>query len=224
MKNIGITQRVIFDQKTGERRDMLDQRWLDFAQILGLRLVPVPNRVNHPEDYVEALNIQGLILSGGNNVGYHNKELMKDYKALEEQDIAPERENTEASLLQWVLNQSKPVVGVCHGFELMNVFFNGHLVSVDPDIHVAKEHNVEIQGDKWQMLYGSSMVVNSYHNVGITSDSLAKELEPFAFFENKEIEAATHREQPLVGIMWHPERYATFREEDLELFKLFFNP
>ena len=80
------------------------------------------------------------------------------------------------------------------------------MVKVDPEIHVAKNHGVKFQGDPWKNIFGSRAKVNSYHNYGISSGSLAEKLNPCAFDDNGLIEAAVHQSLPIMGCMWHPER------------------
>ncbi|MDZ7717076.1 MAG: hypothetical protein U5J95_12770 [Balneolaceae bacterium] len=61
MKRIGITQRVVYFEDIDERRDMLDQRWYDFAQKVGFRLLPIPNKLQDLTDYIEDLDVEGFI-------------------------------------------------------------------------------------------------------------------------------------------------------------------
>jgi len=51
-----------------------------------------------------------------------------------------------------------------------------------------------------------SDIVNSYHNFGITPKDLAKDLFEIAIDQDKNIESFKHKELPIHGIMWHPER------------------
>lgn len=217
MKRIGITQRVVYFEDIEERRDMLDQRWYDFAQKAGLRLLPIPNQLQDLTDYIEDLDIEGFIFSGGNNVGLLGKELIKG-KTIQDDDVAYERDKTEQVILEGAIKEEKPVIGVCRGLQFINAFFKGKQNEVDSEIHVANDHNVQFTDGGWQQIYGSSNTVNSYHRFGIFETDLAGQLTPTAKFE-EQVEAFQHQQYKIFGMMWHPERYSSFRKSDINLFK-----
>ncbi len=215
MKRLGITQRVVFAERIKERRDVLDQRWYDFADALGAILIPIPNNLKDPARYVEELEIDGLIFSGGNNIGIKSQDLVKG-KSIEEDDIAYERDKTELALLKWAISKEKPLVGVCRGLQFINVYFGGLLSKVDPDIHVAKTHAVKFK--EWVDIYSQNAQVNSYHNFGLTISDLAEDFSPTALYLN-EVEGLSHKTFNIKAIMWHPERYTKIRTEDINFFK-----
>lgn len=218
MKRIGITQRVVFVERIKERRDVLDQRWFDFAHVLGVILVPVPNNLKEPVRFVEELEIDGLIFSGGNNIGFEGREIIKG-KSIEKDDVAYERDKTEIDLIEWATKYKKPIIGVCRGMQILNAYFGGSLSKVNLNQHVGKEHTLEFIDQGFKTLYMDEPIVNSYHKWGITQDELGKSLITLATHEEKEIEAFKHNEASFIGIMWHPERYAKFRKSDLSLFR-----
>lgn len=218
MKRIGITQRVVLVERINERRDVLDQRWHDFAECVGIILVPIPNKLKNTSAYVESLNLDGLIFSGGNNIGLVGKELIEG-KSIEVDDVAYERDLTESRLIEWSVQQRKPIIGVCRGLQLINAYYKGGQISVSADSHVAKVHNLSVIDEKYQRFYGKGVKVNSYHRWGITRQTLAINLVPGALYRGEQVEAFYHREFPLYGIMWHPERYEPFYESDLKFFK-----
>jgi len=219
---IGITQRVVYVERIAERRDVLDQRWYNVAKLLGVLLIPIPNNLDSPTDYVTELDIQGLIFSGGNNIGTIGKKRIEG-KTLVDDDVAYERDKTETELLSWASESKKPVVGICRGMQLINAYFWGGQKNVDASIHVASNHSVEFISELYQNIYGSKVQLNSYHRYGIIKANLAKELKADGVYNSNEVEAFSHEELPLYGIMWHPERYNEIRSEDLKLFSNIFS-
>lgn len=222
MKRIGITQRVVYVERIHERRDVLDQRWYDLAKSLGVLLIPIPNNLDTPTDYVTELDIQGLIFSGGNNIGTIDKKLIEG-KTLIDDDVAYERDETETELLSWATESEIPVVGICRGMQLINAYFQGTQDKVDSSSHVANNHRVEFISEFYQNIYGSKTEVNSYHRFGIKKSNLGRELLAGGIYDSGEVEAFLHKDLALHGIMWHPERYDEIRSEDLKLFSEIFS-
>lgn len=221
MKRIGITQRVVYREDIEERRDVLDQRWYDFANELSVQLIPIPNNLSSPINYIEVLHIDGIILSGGNNIGIDGEKKLPD-KTIQKDDVAYERDQTEMNLLKWAENKQKPIIGVCRGLQFINAFYGGSQTKVDPEKHVAKHHQVDVIEKEWQQIFGTSMDVNSYHNWGVLKRQLADKLNPTVTVGNY-VEGFRGLSNKLFGIMWHPERYNEFRNEDIELFKKIFD-
>jgi putative glutamine amidotransferase len=207
MKRIGLTQRVDTVHGYGERRDGLDQRWSKLFAELGYEVVALPNRIPVDLDaYLTALNLSALALTGGNSL-----------TALDSgaEDIAPERDELEIALLEWASSKSFPLLGVCRGMQMMNHYYGGKLVTISG--HVATDHRLISLTPSYKF----SAKVNSYHNWCIPAGGLACELQPIATDEPGNIEAFIHPDKPQLGIMWHPEREAPFKPEDLALLKAF---
>jgi len=221
MKRIGITQRVVLVERINERRDVLDQRWYDFAEQLGVMLIPIPNNLKYPSAYVESLNLDGLIFSGGNNIGVYGKAIIEG-KTIEEDDVAFERDISESRLIEWSVQQRKPIIGICRGLQLINAYFKGRQIPVDDEVHVAKDHKLSVIDERFQTFYNEQVIVNSYHRWGVTLQTLAKEFVPAVLYGDKQVEAFYHKEYPLYGIMWHPERYFEPKDHDIALFKWIF--
>lgn len=220
-KRIGITQRVVYREDIGERRDVLDQRWYDFAEKISVQLMPIPNNLSAPVEYVTSLGLEGIILSGGNNIGISGRKLLPD-KTIQGDDVARERDQTEMQLIEWATSNQKPVVGVCRGCQFLNAFYGGSQSRVDQAKHVATTHKVDILKKEWQHLFGTSRSVNSYHNWGILKDNLAGKFIPTVTSGNY-VEGFQSTSGKLFGIMWHPERYNKFRSDDIKFLKNIFN-
>ena len=105
MKRIGLTQRVEVVTGYGERRDCLDQNWAVLLVSLGYCPVPLANCVQEVGPYVDELGLDGVILTGGNN-------LLEPEKG---GAIAPERDRFEHMLLDVCASWRLPVLGVCRG-------------------------------------------------------------------------------------------------------------
>lgn len=218
MKRIGITQRVVFQEKVKERRDTLDQNWYAFAAEVGIELIPIPNVLLKPDEYANRLELDGLIFSGGNNVSENESDRTE---SLIIKDVAVERDKTEAKLLNWAMANKKAVIGICRGMQFIHTNFGGVLIEVDPSIHVAKEHKVSFLEEPFKSIYGENRLCNSYHGKGIPVDNFPAEIKVAGIFRH-EVEAISHQSLSIFGVMWHPERYVPFRKEDVHIFTKIF--
>ena len=206
MKILAISQRVEKIAKYNEQRDCLDQRWTALAHSLDFLAVPISNLAS-PIDIINNVKPAAIILSGGNSI------TILDPSA---SDVSPIRDEFEQQLLELALEKNIPILGICRGMQLINMFFNGELSKVSG--HVACRHKVNFIDKK---ISYSSREVNSFHQWGIEKTKLAKSLRPFALAQDKTIEGFYHASLRVAGIMWHPEREQPFDKNDLNLIKQF---
>ena len=164
-----------------------------------------------PEPEVEAC--AGLILTGGEDVepafyGEANTACFGLDRA---------RDEAEFRLIEAYLRAGKPILGICRGHQVLNVFFGGSLCQHLPG---AETHMPTREGDRVHetraeagsfpaLLYGEAFPVNSAHHQGI--DLLAPELEAVQRAADGVIEACRHTRYPVYSVQWHPERMCLAR-------------
>ena len=68
-KRFGISLRVELIEKYNEKRDTLSQEWTNFLQKRAIIPILIPNTLDDVKSYISDLGIDGLILSGGDNIG-----------------------------------------------------------------------------------------------------------------------------------------------------------
>lgn len=206
---IGVSQRVDVVDGYNERRDALDQEWANLFDLCNFDMLPIPNTLQNPEHWVEKYKIEGLLLSGGNDLSHLPNAL----------NPAPERQNTESLLLQWATQNKIPVIGVCRGMQQLNHFLGGGVSPIQD--HSSTTHAITVIDDT--IIRRSARYVNSFHNWGIMKNELAACLKVLALAADGSIEAVVHRELAWVGIMWHPERsFGVEQQADIEFIKSFF--
>ena len=66
MKKIGITQRIVREEKYNEIRNALDIRWQEL--ILSINMIPIPIPINFDSSHYIGLELNGIILTGGNDL------------------------------------------------------------------------------------------------------------------------------------------------------------
>lgn len=203
-RHVALTQRVEDLADRGERRDALDQQWAVRIEAAGFEPVPIPNRLRDPVAYLDMLDPALLVLTGGNDLAH-----------LPEPSVpAPERDRTEAALLDAATARSTPVLGVCRGLQLMVEHTGGKLNRVDG--HVRAPHPITVVDPTWPLRDGR--VVNSFHEWGVTRDALGDALAPLALAPDGTVEAVHRPGLPQVAVMWHPER-EPLDADDLDLLR-----
>lgn len=196
MRKLLVSQRVDVSPH-GERRDGLDQRWAGFLHACGLLPIAVPNVANTTANFLELPDIAGVLLTGGNDLAMCGGDV-------------PERDAVEHQLLETAIRRHLPVLGVCHGMQVIQAYFGHSLIAVEG--HIQSRQTISIDG--------APSVVNSYHRYG-TRETIAP-LQTWATADDGVVKAVRHDSLPVTGIMWHPERMSPWTDRDLQLFKTVF--
>lgn len=194
---IGVTQRVVVDPHHGERRDALDQRWPVLLAEAGLGAVSLPNTPELAIELASAVQVAGVLLTGGNDLAAYGGD-------------TPERDATEAALLAWARKRQLPVLGVCRGMQIIQHNFGVPLEQAEG--HVTASHDAVVAG--------APRAVNSYHHY--LARTSVPGLRIWATAWDGGVEAVKHEHEPIVGVMWHPERCAPFDARDLALLRSHF--
>lgn len=192
MKRIAISQRVDAIENRRERRDALDQRVGIWVIAAGWIPCPVPNIPEGIAAWLEEIAPDGIILSGGNDIGR-----------------CRERDSTERSLIAYAALHSLPLLGICRGMQMLAVEAGASLRRVDG--HATGPHCIsgDITGE-----------VNSFHEWALAS--LPEGYRELARSADGNIEAMAHQGLPWEGWMWHPERTEPFSADDLSRFHALF--
>ena len=177
----------------------------------------------------EMLKCDGLLLSGGEDVDptYYGQEPTEKCGKPDKY-----RDHVEMKMLEAFLPTGKPILGICRGEQLMNVYFGGTL---HQDIaHVATcchddfrrknrgNHTVTVKSStKLAQIIGQEVFpVNSLHHQA--ADTVAPTLIASAVSEDGIVEAV---EQPdhrfCIGVQWHPEHMSAFSRLQRRIFDTF---
>ncbi|MDR2387286.1 MAG: gamma-glutamyl-gamma-aminobutyrate hydrolase family protein [Deltaproteobacteria bacterium] len=177
-----------------------------------------PRQIEPLMDRAQALleKAQGLMLTGGGDV------LLTDEDGTDSvREMDRDRDFWEAALLKAALEAKKPILGVCRGLQLMNVYLGGDLwddipsqypnALVHQQISSRKKtsHEVILRKDsKLAKICGSTKIaVNSGHHQA--AKNVAKELLATGHSPDGLIEVLEHLAQPwAMAVQWHPEALA----------------
>jgi len=84
--------------------DTLEYSYINYFENMGISCIPLSNAVNDPLAVMKLLDIQGVILTGGNNISPR----LYGQKSLTEQGVFENRDRVEAELLHFALDRGLP--------------------------------------------------------------------------------------------------------------------
>jgi len=131
------------------------------------------------------------------------------------------RDKHECQCLEYAIENSLPIFGVCRGMQIIAEYFGSTFKKVEN--HVSSRHKIKIIGQSnFKSILNKIENVNSYHNFAI--DMLGDDLQTVAICsDDNTIEAFQHKSHLIFGQMWHPERENPFNKYNNQLILDFFN-
>ena len=168
-----------------------------------------PQRITSPE---ELDNYDVLVLSGGGDMGIKSGAYGDQIDDLPIGGVNDDRDDLERELLDRAFERKMPVLGICRGMQVMNVFLGGTLWpdigqgGFDGGIHRDGEGGEPPIGDipHWTEMEGKEFEVTSHHHQGVRE--LGKDLQVISKSSDGMIEAVKHESLPWFAVQWHPER------------------
>lgn len=189
-----MSMKVVENPNYIEVSNIVAYEYIEFFEKMGFTVILVPNNSAKLLNYFDIPNIDAVVLIGGNNVDpvlYGGDELP---------DVYSDREKAEDLLIDESVKRDIPLIGICRGFQKINVHFGGSISHGIKD-HVRKDHELISVNSIL-----SGVVTNTFHNQGITNLNLSKDLTVIAHTADGYIEAVKHKKYPILGVQWHPER------------------
>ncbi len=123
-------------------------------------------------------------------------------------DMKPERDAMEFSVLERFFPLQRPILGICRGLQLINVFLGGTLVQDLPGHRQSggfdRLHRSHSTPSLLTSLYEQGTILNSAHHQAI--DRLGSGLTAVQWTPDGVIEAVVHKDLPIYALQWHPER------------------
>ena len=170
-----------------------------------------------PDDLDKAietmLHCDGLLLPGGEDMHprYYGQEIdPKCGKIVESRDAA------ELKMMEAFFATGKPILGICRGAQVLNVYFGGTLHQDIAHLIECKHNDFpqRSRGTHWvtvksgsklaAVMEESTFLVNSMHHQAV--DKPGNDLLVTAYSEDGIAEAFEHTQHPFcMGIQWHPE-------------------
>ncbi|MBI4930485.1 MAG: gamma-glutamyl-gamma-aminobutyrate hydrolase family protein [Bacteroidetes bacterium] len=200
------------------------ENWFVSDKVEIIKLSPKENNV------ADVDRCNGIVLSGGEDVHpkyYGKPQYWKKRKELK-LDVNEARDKFEMKVIARAVKNKKPILGICRGLQIANVYFKGTLI---PDLQgktrtrhskaqgYDQTHLVEIEknsclsaivssplpnGGRWR----GAWIVNSAHHQ--SAEKIGKGLKATAIDKEGIVEAIewkNPKDKPfLLLVQWHPER------------------
>jgi len=160
----------------------------------------------------------GFVFTGGEDIDPCYYSGPEAGRTLSKAGLNP-RDEFEMRLLKSAMDRKIPILGICRGMHLVNVFLGGSLIQDIPTVGKMKHHRVDareqfhtIEIRKGSMLYSiahkTACLVNSSHHQAV--DKIGTGLAATSYsddgiIESMEWENPIHNGWMLL-VQWHPER------------------
>lgn len=177
----------------------------------------------------EMLQCDGLLLSGGEDMDPKYYGQTPTEKCGE---IVPRRDEVELKMLEAFFATGKPILGICRGEQLMNVYFGGALHQDIVDISKCRHndyphknlgcHIVSLTGGTKlaRIMRKQTLRVNSLHHQAAAT--VGKDIIVSAVSADGIIEGIEHAAHPFcVGVQWHPEHMVRYCKQQRRIFEAF---
>jgi N5-(cytidine 5'-diphosphoramidyl)-L-glutamine hydrolase len=203
-RSVLVTQRLVDCEGIDEVRECLDRRWGHFFAALDLLPIPLASGAS-VQGFIDTFAPVGVVLTGGN-----------DLSSVSDDCLSADRDAVEKQVLALAEARGLPVIGVCRGMQLLAE--RAGFVIEPCTGHIATLHALAPSGTARYPALREARTANSFHQFAARARA-GSGFEVVLRSADGVPEAIEHQSRPTVGIMWHPERYATPRALDLDLFR-----
>lgn len=239
MKNIiiGISASMTWEENAGffngYERMYVANNYIKAISTAGANPIILPIIENDEQIEEQIKLVDGLLISGGFDIDpiFYNEEPLEKLQA-----IYPKRDIYELKLIKYALKYKKTILGICRGFQIINVAFGGSLYqdltykdgTFIKHVQNAQPHTPThlIDIDKSSVLFeianfSTEVRVNSFHHLALKD--IGKDLKIVATAKDGVAEAIEYEKDGvfILGVQFHPEMMFSTNDFANNIFKKF---
>lgn len=220
-----------YERETGSEKIFLMENYLDSIRHFGGIPVVIPATAGEVEQSMLLDLCDGLVLTGGNDLdpALYGEAILNDTV-----EPAPERDVGEYRLCDLALARGMPILGICRGIQVLNVYFGGTLYQdlpaqtdsrtehrmAEPYHRTCHDCIVTKDTPLWELLGETTIFVNSHHHQAVKD--LAPGLEVMGKSSDGIVEALRKPDERFLwAVQWHPERIWDIEASSAKLFQAF---
>lgn len=230
MKCVGISGSMHFDKEGlfgSSQYSYSNKDYVDAVLKLGFTPIILPICEEEKVIKEQIKKIDALILQGGHDV---NPLLFDEEPKIKLGETLKERDLYDLKLIEFAIKNNKPILGICRGLQILNVYFGGSLyqdINENKDFyikHIQKQpsfeatHNVFTKEKSFMnKKLGDKFLVNSFHHMAIKD--ISKNFEIAAISKDGIIEAVEDKKNNILAVQWHPEMLIKNSSKMISIFK-----
>ena len=213
MVKIGLT--ISVEKRNNPEEYCIPADYITAVMKYGASPVLIPPLDEHAKLDAYLEDIDGLVLTGGDDI---SPELYGEVNSGLTGHVSKTRDEAELYIIGRAVHSGIPLLGICRGFQILNVYFGGTLYQdlasqfgelihhANPFVSATDLHHdifFECGTAFMGISGGADMTVNSRHHQGIKA--LGTGLRAGAFPSDGLIEAFECSDMNIMAVQWHPE-------------------
>ena len=196
---IGVTCRILIED--GTRKEFVNEDYIKLLDKYGFTPIFLSSTTSKLEDYLEICDC--FLIPGGDDIDAeyyqqenHKKNILAD----------PKIDSLDMKVIDYAINNNKPILGICRGLQIINIYFGGTLVQHIDDNSHKKNYDDILELNIYSKLINvlpQKFIINSFHHQkigelggGLLIDGTSKGA----------IELITHKKYPLIATQYHIEQ------------------
>lgn len=207
-KIIGVTPRILTENNV--EKEFVNRRYLKPLHERGFNTLLLTAENPALEEILSLCD--GFLITGGNDIdptyfGQTNEENKSKH-------VRQEIDEVDRAVVEFALKHEKPLLGICRGYQAINIFLGGTLFQDIGSSHTSIKENHEVFTVPNRLIpFEDQILVNSYHHQAL--DKIADDLVIIARHTDGITEAFVHQKLPIFAVQWHPEINKDSKESKL---------